>query len=133
MLTANVTVTGAELAVTIGQNGVMTTGGVTVHQVLEPWIDNQAIWGERLTGVPWTAAGCGVGSRSATVLATFSAYMAREYKFSIPASVVQGWVSNASTNFGFALVGTPGSDLAYFRQSGGNTNADPVLSVTYRP
>ena len=85
----------------------MTVGGITVHQVLEPWIDSQTLWTERLTGIPWTAAGCGVGSRNATVLATFSATAAMEYKVAIPASVVQGWVSNASTNFGFALAGTP--------------------------
>jgi hypothetical protein len=130
-LAPTVTITGAELSMEVWQNP-MTAGSVNVHQVLESWIDYQTLWAERLTGVPWTAAGCDVGSRSATILGTFAPYAKTEYKVALPATVIQGWVSNASTNFGLALVGA-GASYVDFKASGVGVGKDPVLAVTYTP
>jgi hypothetical protein len=132
-LAPTVKVQSAELSLVIWQSHAMTMGSIGIHQILEAWIDSQSDWTFRETGVPWTAVGCRDGSSSPTVLTTFTPSMAMEYKVALPASVVQGWVSNPSTNFGVALAATPGSNWADFRQSGVGTNTDPVLAVTYSP
>jgi hypothetical protein len=132
-LSPTVKVQSAALSVVIWQSHTMTVGSIGIHQILEAWIDSQTDWGSRQTGVPWTTIGCGDGSSSPTVLATFTPSMVMEYKVPLPASVIQSWVNNPATNFGVALAATPGSNWADFRQSGVGTNTDPVLAVTYTP
>ena len=52
----------------------------------------------------------------------------------LPASVVQGWVSDAATNHGFALVASAGAADALFQgtPTGTPQAARPLLSVTYQ-
>jgi hypothetical protein len=130
-LAPTVTVTGGELSVEVWQNPV-TAGSINVHQVLEPWIDSQTLWAERLTGVAWTTVGCGVGSHSATILGSFAPVAKAEYKITLPATVIQGWVRDASTNFGLALVGD-GASYVDFKASNVGVGKQPVLAVTYTP
>jgi len=130
-LASTVTVTGGELWMEVWQNPA-TAGSVNVHQVLEPWIDSQALWTERLTGVPWTTVGCGVGSCSAIPLGSFAPTAKVEYKVPLPAMVIQGWVRDAATNFGLALVGN-GASYVDFKASGVGVGKQPVLAVTYTP
>ena len=138
-LGSSVTVTGAELRLTTRNTEPVLSGSITVHRVLESCVYMEATWNNRWTAPaaqPWTVLGCGVGSRDSTVLATFSPRdKDTEYVIPLPASVVQGWVSDAATNHGFALVASAGADDALFQGTltGTPQATRPLLSVTYQP
>ncbi len=129
-LPAGATITGAQLALDTFHTP-STMGSVTVHEQLEPRTDWETTWNERALGVPWTAPGCGIGSRSADVLARFEPYEKLVYELPLPASVVQRWADDPSTNHGLVLVGD-GSDVVDFRPSGVGSGLNPQLSISYQ-
>jgi hypothetical protein len=126
-------VTAVELHLTTGGSS-SSTGSVEVHQVLEPWIEAQATWNDRMTATAWTGAGCGTGSRDPTVLGSCKPY-SKMTTYTVPllTNAVQAWAANPVQNFGFALVGTSDADNTPFRsyQSVVPQAARPLLVVTY--
>lgn len=125
-----VTVTGGNLTLDVWMDPI-TTGRVTLHELLEPRTVGQTTWLERATGVPWTAAGCGVGSRSADILGHFTPLTTAVYDIPLAASVLRRWVEDPSTNHGLALVGE-GSDYLNLRPAGVGSGVKPQLSISYR-
>lgn len=128
-LAPGLTITGVQLKLDVSMNP-STMGSVTVHELLEARTEWETTWNERTLGVAWTTPGCGIGSRSADVLGRFQPYMNQVYDIPLPASVVQRWVDDPSTNHGFALVGDD-SDFADFRPSGVGSGVKPQLTITY--
>jgi hypothetical protein len=129
-LPAGTAITGAQLTLAVFKNP-STTGSVTIHQQLEPRTEWETTWNERAAGVPWTAPGCGVGSRSALVLARFEPYALQTYLIPLPSNVIQGWVDDPSRNFGFVLAGD-GTDYVDFKPAGVGSGVRPQLSVTHQ-
>lgn len=124
-----VTVTGAQLRLDIFKEP-SATGNITLHEQLEPRTEWETTWSERALGVPWTAPGCGVGSRSADVVGQFVPSQDQVYDVPVTPSVVQRWVDDPSSNHGFVLVG---HDLSFvdLRPAGVGTGVKPQLSITY--
>jgi hypothetical protein len=129
-LPAGTAITGAQLKLAVFKNP-STMGSVTIHQQLEPRTDWETTWNERAAGVPWTTPGCGVGSRSALVLARFEPYVRQTYVVPLPSNVIQGWVDDPSRNFGFVLAGD-GTDYVDFKPAGVGSGVRPQLSVTHQ-
>jgi hypothetical protein len=129
-LPAGTTITGAQLTIAVFRNP-STIGSVTIHQQLEPRTEWETNWNERAAGVPWTTPGCGVGSRSALVLARFEPYALQTYLIPLPSNVIQGWVDDPSSNFGFVLAGD-GSDYVDFKPAGVGSGVRPQLSLTHQ-
>jgi hypothetical protein len=129
-LPAGTAITGAQLTLAVFKNP-STMGSVTIHQQLEPRTEWETTWNERAAGVPWTAPGCGVGSRSALVLARFEPYARQTYLLPLPSNVIQGWVDDPSRNFGFVLAGD-GTDYVDFKPAGVGSGVRPQLSVTHQ-
>ncbi len=129
-LVAGTTVTGAELQLRTNADEY-TDGEINVYQMLESWVDLEATWNERTTGVAWTTLGAGVGSRSDVALATFAAAVDFTiYHVPLPATLIQGWVDDPASNFGLALVHT-GIDIGQFYAGSSGTESNrPLLVVT---
>jgi hypothetical protein len=121
-------ITGASVLFGVRTNPA-TTGSVTLHELLEQRTDWETTWNERAIGVAWTTPGCGVGSRSATVLGRFMPYAQQTYSIPLPASLVQGWVDGP--NYGLALVGD-GIDYVDFKSAGVGSGVRPQLTVSYQ-
>jgi hypothetical protein len=129
-LPAGTIITGAQLTIAVFKNP-STMGSVTIHQLLEPRTEWETNWNERAAGVPWTTTGCGVGSRSALVLARFEPYAVQTYVIPLPSNVIQGWVDDPISNFGFVLAGD-GTDYVDFKPAGVGSGVRPQLSLTHQ-
>jgi hypothetical protein len=130
------------------------SGGVSslfdVHRVLEAWGEgnndsggrgtpadaNEATWNNRLApGTAWTTAG---GSFAPAVSASRSIGGDGAYTFSSTATLVsdvQGWVNNASGNFGWELVSASEFTPTTIRRIGSRTagGSAPSLLINYTP
>lgn len=112
-----------------------------VFEVLEPWDEGEqdgqpgaANWYERMSGVPWLTAGCGVGSRAEEELASFTATMTgNEYVFALPLSVVQRWVSVPAANHGIAMLTYSPNGTGIATSESTLLNHRPMLTITYAP
>jgi len=114
----------AELVLVSGANP--SNGPMGVFEMLESWDEMTATFEQRSTGVPWTSAGAGTGSRGDSPLTTFSSPIDdTEYAADLPASLVRRWVSNPETNFGVAIVAL-GAD-------GGNYGSKERSTAGLRP
>ena len=112
-----------------------------IFEVLEPWdegdvsgVAGTANWNDRMPGVPWTTAGCGVGSRSDVSLASLTAVLTgSEYVFALPAELIQRWVSTPTDNHGVVLhtVFEDGTGIATSEST--LLNHRPMLTVTFDP
>ena len=86
------------------------------HRVLADWIDSQANWYQRLTGVNWQAAGMGSGSDylaatdgAADMLGNGGSWVELDVS-----DMVQTWIDNAADNKGLvALAEAAGGSVVY--------------------
>lgn len=112
-----------------------------IFEVLEAWDEGDvsgapgtANWDERMPGVPWTAPGCGPGSRSTESIASLTAVMTgSEYVFALPVDLVGRWVAMPSDNHGLVLhtVFEDGTGIATSEST--LLNHRPMLTVTFEP
>ena len=135
---SGVDVQSAQLALHTGDSASMSCM-IDVFEIYESWYEGRederpgvANWNIRQGQTPWTAAGAGVGSRSNTALATIAgASTGTQVVVDIPTDVIQDWVDDSDSNYGFALT-TLNSCSGFFMSSESTNGSErPQLTVTY--
>ena len=103
------------------------------YDLKRAWNESQISWNQASTGTPWATAGAkGTTDRGAKV-ADVAPTKKQSYTFTIPASVVQGWLDNPSSSNGILLAdptsGTTNWDTFAFDTKEGAT--PPKLTINY--
>lgn len=105
-------------------------GTVTVHRLRESWNELEATWLARKTGLGWLAAGALPPARDAAVLATFTpAALDTSYDVTLPAALVQAWISTPTDNHGIALVRGTATDHIHLASREHGVPASLLLDV----
>jgi hypothetical protein len=132
-LPASAQVLGAELEIYLGNPN--ESGQLVATQLLEDWEENEANWLQRRDNQLWSKDGAAAPPSSANALvASFDGRQEGTYVLPLSAALVQGWVTNPSTNFGLLWKSTsPDGRGGNFESSeSANGNQRPVLRVRYR-
>jgi hypothetical protein len=125
----------------LGVTADATGDTITLHPVIEEWDEgtaNGAIgtasFFERRSGMLWLGPGATGSSRSGGTSGVFGpSVTSSPYTSAVTAGVIEGWLKQPNTNFGWVLDST-GSDVVGFHSSESTTLAlRPVLTVTYMP
>lgn len=118
-----------------------TSINVGLHKVTKDWIENQSSWNYAKTvpSTTWTTSG---GDFESTPLSTVTGLTSpgtldsSMKKWNIPTSVIQGWLSNPSSNYGFLLKSTTEGTNYYKKFISSENTLDskyhPLLVVTYK-
>jgi DNA-binding phage protein len=127
---AGATVNSATVTLNVTNSTAQTYGA---YELKKAWSEGQVSWSQAATGSPWATAGAkGTTDRGAKI-ADVAPTKKASYTFTIPASVVQGWLDAPSSSNGILLAdptaGTTNWDLFAFDTREGAT--PPKLSVTY--
>lgn len=128
----------AELHLRIGGNNASAGTTAELFAVLESWVEGTndgmpgvANWQQRMTNVMWMGAGATPPSRATTVLGTFQPTKANtDYVVPLNAAglaIVANWVSNPSSNNGFAI---PPSGAGWAFESSESASTRPLLVLT---
>ena len=111
-----------------------------IYQVQRSWTELQATWRKANSATNWQSAGAqGSLDRGSTVLGTVTASTTGIRNVVLNAAglaVVQGWVNNPSTNFGFIIqdyANTADDDLVFSSKNATVAASRPQLQVTYNP
>jgi hypothetical protein len=133
---AGATVSSATVTLNISNhsNDTGTPQTYGAYELKRSWNEGQLNWNQAATGAPWATAGAKAttdrGSKIASVTPTSGTPAAKvPYTFTIPASVVQGWLSAPSSNNGLLLADTTNFDGFVFDTREGTTA--PKLTVNY--
>lgn len=114
-------------------------GEVRIYRVFEDWSEGgetgapgEASWDERQPGRAWSSPGCGVGSRDAAARAEMAIVAAStRHEVDLPASVVQGWIDDPSSNRGLALVATGGAGVELVSGDSRDVARRPTLAIEW--
>lgn len=132
----------AELTVyTTAHMNAGSPDSVELYEVLEAWNEGTmdgapgtASWNERVTGVTWTAAGVGPGSRDPLVLASIMSSVPNAgYSVDLPVPVVQRWVQSAADNHGLVIATGSDDAMCFATREHPIALQRPLLTVTYVP
>src|SRR5919107_1617092 len=104
---AGATVTSASVTLNVSNPSPQTYGA---YELKRAWNEGQLNWNQAATGSPWATAGAQGATDRGTQIASVTPTNIAPYTFTIPASVVQGWVSAPSSNNGILLANTTNSD-----------------------
>ena len=118
------TVESAILHVTTSTNA-LTSGQVSVYQLLEDWTEGTldgmpgvASYNQRKTSTNWSTAGAKPPSRASSAAATFVPNVTNTtFDVTLPKALVQGWVSNAGSNFGLVMTCSFNQDVAFYTRA----------------
>jgi hypothetical protein len=123
---AGATVTGASVTLNVTNPSPQTYGA---YELKRSWNEGQVTWNQAATGAPWATAGAKATTDRGAKIADVRPTALGSYSFSIPASVVQGWLSAPSSNNGILLADTTNFDGFVLRTKEGTT--PPRLTVNY--
>jgi len=103
---------------------------VSAYKVKQPWLELQATWNQRLTGVSWGAAGCDSSADRDTVSSSVSTVNAINtwYQWDITA-LAQDWVANPAGNQGLLLISDQNREVRFW--SANYPSNKPYLTITY--
>ena len=120
---AGATIVSASLQLTCTNAGNL----MRVYRVTQSWVEDQATWNERATGVTWAAPGADGASSNAGAALTADCTVTGSRLVDLT-PFVQEW-TNGTANNGIVFVesGTDGIDF-----TSSESAASPVLTVTYR-
>ena len=98
-----------------------------LYRLTQDWVEDEATWNQRATGVPWGSAGADGAASNAGVALTGDCTATGLRLFDVT-RFVQEW-SNGAPNYGVVLTdsGTDGVDFA-----SSESGTSPVLTVVYR-
>jgi hypothetical protein len=99
------------------------------YEVKKAWIENQITWNQAATGTPWETAGARGPTDRGSKIADVKPTALGSHTFTIPVSVVQGWLNAPSSNNGIVLADTTNDDGFIFSSKEGTTA--PKLAFTY--
>src|SRR5919112_275171 len=120
------TVTSATVTLNISNPSQQTYGA---YELKRAWGEGQVNWNVAATGTPWATAGAKGPTDRGSQIASVTPTNIAPYTFTIPASVVQGWLNTPSTNNGILLAHTTNFDGFVFDTREGAT--PPKLTVNY--
>ena len=123
---AGATVTSASVTLNVTNPTAQAYGA---YELKRSWSEGQLSWNQAATGSPWAAAGAKGTADRGSKIADLTPTTIAPYTFTIPASVVQGWLSAPSSNNGILLAHTTNDDGFVFNTREGVT--PPKLTVNY--
>lgn len=113
---------------------------LSVRPVLEQWTENtldgatgEANYTQRTAAVSWTTAGAGSPGSAGPVIGSVVTFGLVDHVILIDVAVVQGWITNPSTNFGMAFEHSSASSVRFFSSEASNASLRPQLVVSYTP
>jgi hypothetical protein len=104
---AGATVTSATVTLNISSPSSQTYG---VFELKRAWSEGQVNWNVASTGNLWATAGAKGATDRGSQIASVTPTNIAPYTFTIPASVVQGWLNTPSSNNGILLADTTNYD-----------------------
>jgi hypothetical protein len=111
-----------------------------IYELKRSWNELQATWNKATTAVNWQSAGAqGSVDRGTTVLGTITATATGLRNVVLNAAglaVVQGWINNPATNFGFVIqdyANTVKDDLMISSRNAAVATIRPQLELVYNP
>src|SRR5215210_6490898 len=123
---AGAAVSSATITLNISNPSPQTYG---VYELKKAWNEGQVTWNQAATGTPWATAGAkGTTDRGAQIASLTPTNIA-PYTFTVPTSVVQGWLGTPSTNNGIVLAHTTNYDGFVFDTREGAQ--PPKLTLNY--
>jgi hypothetical protein len=123
---AGATVSNASVTLNITNASPQTYGA---YDLKRAWNESQLTWNQAATGTPWATAGAKGATDRGSQIASLTPTNIAPYTFTLPASVVQGWVSAPSSNNGILLANTTNFDGIVFQTKEGAT--PPKLTINY--
>jgi hypothetical protein len=106
-----------------------STQAYGAYDLKKAWSEGQVNWNQAATGSPWQTIGAKGTTDRGTKIASVTPTAIAPYTFTIPAAVVQGWVSTPSTSNGILISHTTNDDGFIFDTREGAT--PPKLTVNY--
>jgi hypothetical protein len=130
---AGSTVTSATITLNITTT---STNTFQIYELTRNWTETGATWNRYSTTSTWSTAGAqGASDRGATVLGTVAASKKGKLTITLNAAgiaVVQKWVNNPATNFGFTIQNYANSKAFVFDSREAKTAANrPQLTIKY--
>lgn len=111
-----------------------------IYELKRNWTESQATWKQAATGSNWQTAGAqGSSDRGTTVLGTITATSTGLWNIALNAagvSVVQGWINNPASNFGFIIqdyADANRDDLLFNSKEVSIAANRPQLQLIYNP
>jgi hypothetical protein len=123
---AGATLTSASVTLNVTNPSPQTYGA---YELKKAWNEGQLSWNQTATGTPWATPGAKGTTDRGSQIASVTPTAVAPYTFTIPASVVQGWLNTPSSNNGIVLGHTTNFDGFIFSTKEGTTA--PRLTVTY--
>jgi acid phosphatase type 7 len=123
---AGATVTSATVTLNISNPSPQTYGA---YELKRAWSEGRVNWNVAATGAPWATAGAKGATDRGSQIASVTPTNIAPYTFTIPASVVQGWLNAPSSNNGIVLAHTTNYDGFDFDTRQGATA--PKLTINY--
>src|SRR5215218_9297570 len=120
------TVTSATVTLNILNPTPQTYGA---YELKRAWSEGQVNWKVAATGTPWATAGAKGATDRGSQIASVTPTNIAPYTFTIPASVVQGWLNDLSSNNGILLANTTSFDGFVFNTKEGAQ--PPKLTINY--
>src|SRR5215211_969874 len=120
------TVTSATVTLNILNPTPQTYGA---YELKRAWSEGQVNWKVAATGTPWATAGAKGATDRGSQIASVTPTNIAPYTFTIPASVVQGWLNTPLSNNGILLADTTNYDGFVFDTKEGVS--PPKLTVNY--
>jgi hypothetical protein len=106
-----------------------TTQVYGAYDLKRAWDEGQLTWNQAATGAPWATAGAKGTTDRGSKIADVAPTTIAPYTFTVPASVVEGWLRTPSSNNGIVLAHTTNDDGFIFDTREGTT--PPKLTVNY--
>ena len=123
---AGATVTSATVTLNISNPSPQTYGA---YELKRAWSEGQVNWNQAATGMPWATAGAKGATDRGSQIASVTPTQIAPYTFTIPPSVVQGWLNAPSTNNGIVLAHATNFDgFAFDTREGASP---PKLTINY--
>jgi hypothetical protein len=134
-LPAGAEVVSAELAVFVYDP--LENGDFVAYPLTESFVERATFFNRlRDPDVGWTTPGAGLGSRSATPMASFAPRTVGEYRVNLAAPVVQTWLADVNQNFGMVWVThsnvVDGRGGEWSSSDEGTTSQRPELTLVLR-
>ena len=112
---------------------------ITAYAISDAWASTQATWVDKKTLTPWANPGGDYNTITAisdTVILS-DANIPASVTFNLTASVVQGWLTAPSSNYGFIFKAsnetiTADNYFTFYSTSNGTTSLNPVLTLHYK-
>src|SRR5919112_590655 len=123
---AGATVTSATVTLNISNPSPQTYGA---YELKRAWSEGQVNWNVAATGTPWATAGAKGATDRGSQIASVTPTNIAPYTFSIPTSVVQGWLNAPSSNNGILLADPTNFDGFVFDTREGAS--PPKLTINY--